>query len=1130
MSKKLQSNLIRRIEKIITSVRPTVPPVGTNHVDDASQWTQNSVYRGELSINMDCGTLWTHDGESTFQPNTSDAILSGLVLTNVGVSGTYLAVSDGYARFKGRTYVYKTTSLSNPSSITIQSSAGAAGPRIDVIVAEPSSTYNETEELYELQISVIKGEEFYVGCGKTKLWPPTVPVADENCEGGQILLGFVYVPANLNQATTPLYPLAVVDALMNTSTAQPEDPDGLTDPFYSTFPLPIISVNDFIRRRQRGNFAWTANTLYFENQLIHDKSSGCGNMYYATKNYQSAGSISTDISNGNLIEFCNAGGGTTLIDTFSDIGYPQSVGVPSFADGFYTTWDGTTRIIDSIAYLNDMIGKLSPSAPSNIGEINLVLSPEMKAFSAKTLGAVTVPYVVNDSDTPAIAITPNGSPYYDQNNHCEMFGWYGTTAVNSGNIYDDDGDFDEPELPTYYGISQSSIITSGSMVVKISIGTDISDNPMLVEGRYLLIREINDPSNFFYVQVRSTTTWATNVLNIPIENSASFSALSGDFDSYEIYIANKVDTTDDVKAVFSKIDPYENIEQKNDIYTAFSASVKTLASIAASSTKRTLGIRYAGVDAEVDFYVENLLTPSITTTTAPVGIHTSTKYLSGVPVLSTNDDVMLSFDVDNAVSYFYNKDRIIECTNTSDFEDFVLTDSDAVGGAPSVGSPWTANQTISFDDAKISISDSSCGDELSFNLVAYNARGTEILDADATLYETNLITDSLSSEIPTINPLDYNGYEPSTGRYTSGTGTIPSGGVPFMYNSTSTWGSPYSTIETKEDLSANSELQLGVIGFAASQDACGYYFFPSQDYSSMTIYADDSLTPVNPLPPDYSTIPDLMTNDYRYATFYCGYIDTAVHYVRLRILDGLNINEDWDGNIMSKDFSFQVKMYDPDTGLQTGWLDGNVAYDPSDPSPELNGDAALDASFSQGPLFRRITFGTGSWKGLVWVRVGTRYYDDAGDPANIAFRGVVIVNSDSATEGDGWEYIDTSLMPTLEHIQYLKLTLTGSGFPADYSDPDSPNTMTPNLELQVKLDGVDGTDWISANDAYDPYVAEQPHLLGDPALDAGLSTTFNRRVTFGPVVGGRTGELKIRYRITPNSGITLSTIVLGEYS
>jgi hypothetical protein len=121
-------------------------------------------------------------------------------------------------------------------------------------------------------------------------------------------------------------------------------------------------------------------------------------------------------------------------------------------------------------------------------------------------------------------------------------------------------------------------------------------------------------------------------------------------------------------------------------------------------------------------------------------------------------------------------------------------------------------------------------------------------------------------------------------------------------------------------------------------------------------------------------------------------------------------------------------------------------------------------------------------------------------------------------------------MPELENIQNLVLSLNGSNFPGDFSDPDSPNTMTPGLELEVKLSGDNGTDWVSANDAYDPYVAEMPNLLGDAALDAGLSTTFNRRVTFGPVVGGRTGFLQIRYRIAEGSGIVLNTIILEEYS
>jgi hypothetical protein len=108
--------------------------------------------------------------------------------------------------------------------------------------------------------------------------------------------------------------------------------------------------------------------------------------------------------------------------------------------------------------------------------------------------------------------------------------------------------------------------------------------------------------------------------------------------------------------------------------------------------------------------------------------------------------------------------------------------------------------------------------------------------------------------------------------------------------------------------------------------------------------------------------------------------------------------------------------------------------------------------------------------------------------------------------------------------------VNGSNFPTAFSDPDSPNTMTPGLELQVKLDGPNGTDWVSANDAYDPGIVEDPYNLGDPALDAALSTQSNRRITFGSIVGGRSGELNIRYRISSGSPIAISTIILEDYS
>lgn len=1128
MAKKLQSNFIRRIEKTLTSVRPQIPTPGTNHVDDATAWTTNMLYQGELGVNYNCGTLWTQDGETGVQLNTEDAILEGLVLSNVGTSGTYLAVSDGYARFKGRTYVYSTPSLSNPSTITIESSSGAAGPRIDTIVASPSTIYNSAEDLYELEISVIKGDVFAPGCAATKLWPAQVPEPNANCEGGYFLLGFVYVPANLNQATTPLYPLAVVDSTVNPATAQPYDPDNIGGGgYYVSFPFPIMTTNDLIRRRQRTNFEWQPNTLYFEKQLVYIVSSGCGTLYEVSETYQSSSSAATDISSGYLVEFCGTGGGSSIIDTFADIGYPPSAGVPTFSEGYFSDWDSTTRIIDSIAYLNSLIGKLAPAAPKPIDQITLVLSPDMGSFSAKTLAGSIVTNVIDDGVTPAVAITPNGDPFRDYNNHCEMFGFFGTTAVSSGNIYDDDPGFDLPEVPTYYTLSTASVATTGSMQIEVASATDVSNNPMVIKGRNLLIREISDPTNYFYVVVKETATWAAGTLTIEINDNTSFSSIASDFDSWEVYIANVVDTASPSVALnASKVDPYENIDQKDDIYTAFSASVKTGSALSASTSVRTLGINYKGVQGICDFYVENLLTPVISMNAGPQGVHSSGKYLSGVPVLSTGDTLKMSYEVEDAVSYFYNKDRIVSCLNTTDFDPYIVTDQD-VG----IALPWTQGQLLVFTNNNgLTISDDACSDGLSFNLAAYNSRGTEVSDVGTLLLNTDIPADSNSTEIPEGTPPD----APGTGRFSSGTGLYPSG-VP-IFDGGASWGEPYDTTLSQESLTLNEELQLGPTQTNSGQVLCGYYFFPSEDYSSIDI-VDGSGTPITA--PDYSALPDSTTNDYRWVTLYAGYIDDPVRYARLRIIGGENILEDWNGLVMSPNFQFQVKIYDPDatpSAFMSGWLDGNTAYDSSSAIDPINdGDAALDASFSQGPLFRRITFGQTARRGQVWVRIGVKYYDEASllipeeVPTNIRFRGVALIDSNSAVDGDEWNYIDNA-MPTLSNIQYLVLALNATGFPAAFSDQDSPNTMSPGLELQVRLDGPNGTDWVSANDAYDPGIVPEPYNLGDPALDATESTLTLRRVTFGSVIGGRSGVLGIRYRIASGSSIVVNTITLEDYS
>ena len=64
------TEFIRRIEKVILGSRPKIPPVGTNHVDDYSQWTNDTIYKGELGINLTEGNLFTQDGRQVIELNT----------------------------------------------------------------------------------------------------------------------------------------------------------------------------------------------------------------------------------------------------------------------------------------------------------------------------------------------------------------------------------------------------------------------------------------------------------------------------------------------------------------------------------------------------------------------------------------------------------------------------------------------------------------------------------------------------------------------------------------------------------------------------------------------------------------------------------------------------------------------------------------------------------------------------------------------------------------------------------------------------------------------------------------------------------------------------------------------------
>ena len=67
--------------------------------------------------------------------------------------------------------------------------------------------------------------------------------------------------------------------------------------------------------------------------------------------------------------------------------------------------------------------------------------------------------------------------------------------------------------------------------------------------------------------------------------------------------------------------------------------------------------------------------------------------------------------------------------------------------------------------------------------------------------------------------------------------------------------------------------------------------------------------------------------------------------------------------------------------------------------------------------------------------------------------------------------------------------------------------MTNNLEVEIKVIGISGTDWIDANTKY---ITGNPSNYGDSCLDVDNSTATSRTVTFGSSL--RTGEVQVRIR------------------
>lgn len=205
------SNLIvqylRRVGKFFTGKddKPVVAQPGTNHIDDAAEWTEKTIYEGEQVANLYTGKLFTSDSRQIIELNREDVIIYGMQAVSIpGASAEadplYIRVTDGYIRINGKTYKHKAVGPedSAPGDITVQPNPGRLG-RYDLIYASGDypNKVDTGDVYYKAKLTVVKGSSNIQDLYNDDFVNTKVQGAGLEPDES-ILLGIVYVPPFYN--------------------------------------------------------------------------------------------------------------------------------------------------------------------------------------------------------------------------------------------------------------------------------------------------------------------------------------------------------------------------------------------------------------------------------------------------------------------------------------------------------------------------------------------------------------------------------------------------------------------------------------------------------------------------------------------------------------------------------------------------------------------------------------------------------------------------------------------------------------------------------------------------------------------------------------------------------------------
>lgn len=302
-----------------------------------------------------------------------------------------------------------------------------------------------------------------------------------------------------------------------------------------------------------------------------------------------------------------------------------------------------------------------------------------------------------------------------------------------------------PTPPSDWGTATYNITSTTFSARSLSTGSNVST-----------ITSVNTPIFTVTIPINGLSDATNGILTFDIDNSIQ-----------EIY--NVTGSTNKTTGVIRYVtgDPYSGQSGKSNFWTGFT-SASTVSSIItpSSSLKTSHYIHSTKGTLTKTFYLDNPLTVTIGTITASVP--TMTRYISGVPSLSTGDSITsISFNITNVSSYFYASTSVwqintgLVATQSGD-PDTIPTSNGETG---TVTNKTTTVLTNQFNDTNFI-----------FTVRGRNAAGT--YGSNTTFTDNTKRVDTVSNE---------------TSRLTSSSGSYPSTGWGGTFDSTQSLVGTYAS-------------------------------------------------------------------------------------------------------------------------------------------------------------------------------------------------------------------------------------------------------------------------------------------------------------------------------------------------